>query len=188
MSRAPSVAPPLTPILTARLLLRPYELTDEAPFFTLLAQNRPRLSPTFPARVAAVQTPADARRVLAAFQQDWRTGRLYVLGIWHRDTSLYLGDISLRPAWSRPVSAEIGYYLAAEAEGQGYAREALTAAAAFGFTAPLQARQLTIRCRPNNPRSIAVAAAVGFRSVPDRRRWLLRGAADILCYQLDRPA
>lgn len=180
-------APPTTPRHTARLTLRPYQPTDEAVFFALLHHNRSRLQNAFPARVAAVQAPPDAGRVLRQFAQDWQRGRLYVFGIWHTATSTYLGDISLRPAWSAPVSAEIGYYLAEAAEGHGYAREALAAAVQFGFAAPVQAAFLTLRCRSSNPRSMAVAAYVGFRPVVARRRlWSLRGTSDIVHYRLDQ--
>jgi RimJ/RimL family protein N-acetyltransferase len=180
---------PLTPITTARLVLRPYQPTDEAAFFTVLDQNRRRLEPAFPTRVAAVQTSADATRVLVQFTQDWRTGRLYVFGIWHRETAAYLGDISLRPGWQEPLSAEIGYYLAAEAEGYGYAREALAAAVQFGFGEQLRAHHLTLRCRHDNPRSMAVAESAGFRVVVTRRRlWPLRSKEpEIIHYRLDRP-
>lgn len=186
---APLVTPSAAPIHTPRLLLRPYEPADEATFFALLDANRPRLSPAFPARVASVQTPFDAQRVLATFRQDWRTNRLYVLGIWHRETRQYLGDISLKPTWAASITAEIGYYLAPEAEGQGYAREALAAAVVFGFHSALQAHRLDIRCRADNPRSCAVAEHVGFRRLPVRPRlWPLRGAgaAEILHYALYR--
>lgn len=184
----PPSAPPPTPLLTARLLLRPYEQTDQDVFFALIAQNRPRLLASFPARVAAVQMPADAATVLTQFYHDWRSGRLYVLGIWHRTTAQYLGDISLRPSWGPTVSAEIGYYLAADAEGHGYAREALAAAVGFGFGEHVRAGLLTIRCRRNNPRSIAVAESAGFRPVPAARRrlWPLRSeSADIVHFRLE---
>lgn len=169
-------APPLVPAPTAplhaiRLLLRPYAPTDEADFFRLIHHNRPRLQPTFPAREASVQTPADAGRVLGQFRQDWTSGRLYVLGIWHRETQQYLGDISLKPNWSTPVTVEIGYYLAAEAEGHGYAQEALHTAVAFGFDT-LRAARLLIRCRTDNPRSCAVAEAAGFQQLLPRPRVL----------------
>jgi len=188
---APLVTPASAPIHTPRLLLRPYAPSDEAAFFALIDADRPRLSPAFPARVASVQTLLDAQRVLATFRQDWRTNRLYVFGIWHRETGRYLGDISLKPAWVATVTAEIGYYLAPEAEGQGYAREALAAAVAFGFHSALQAHRLDIRCRVDNPRSYAVAEHVGFRKLPVRPRlWPLRGAgaAEILHYALYRVA
>jgi ribosomal-protein-alanine N-acetyltransferase len=186
----PGPALPPTPIATARLVLRPYESADQPAFFAVIDAHRHHLATAFPSRVAAVQTPADAQRVLASFGQDWRTGRLYVLGIWHRLTGAYLGDISLKPTWAAAVTAEIGYYLAPEAEGHGYAREALAAAVHFGFHSALHAHRLDIRCRANNPRSCAVAEHAGFRPLPMRPRlWPLRqkATADILYYALYRP-
>jgi RimJ/RimL family protein N-acetyltransferase len=105
------------------------------------------------------------------FQQDWAAGRLYVFGIWHTESLTYLGDISLKPNWTSPITAEIGYYLAADAEGHGYAREALAAVIPFGFET-LQAARLLIRCRADNPRSCAVAESAGFTLLPPRPRLL----------------
>ncbi|MBW3130239.1 GNAT family N-acetyltransferase [Hymenobacter profundi] len=183
------VAPPLTTVTTARLTLRPYAPTDEADFFALLDQERNRLRPAFPARVAATTTSTDAARVLTTFLSDWHSDRLYVLGIWHTATAAYLGDISLRPQTGRTRTAEIGYYLAQSAEGHGYAREALAAAVQFGFD-DLQVGTFSIRCRANNSRSCAVAQAAGFRQLPTRTRlWPLRkhdAEGEILYYSLSR--
>ena len=177
--------PSRTPIRTSRLMLRPYEPTDAEDFFTVIDQNRLRLQAAFPSRVAAVQTLADARQVLLGYTQDWNSRRLLVLGIWHATSGAYLGDISLRPVWGRAVTAEIGYYLAAEAEGQGYAQEALAAAVAFGFSKPLDASRLDIRCYATNPRSCAVAERIGFRRLPARPRlWLQRNQPEIYYYSL----
>lgn len=192
----PASAPDPTPRLTPRLLLRPYnsddnndDNNDAAAFFALIAANRNRLRPSFPKRAAAASSVGASARLLAQFGHDWRTGRLYVLGIWHRPDGRYLGDISLKPNWTAPITLEIGYYLAAEAEGQGYAREALAAAVAFGFDT-LGAARLLIRCLPDNPRSVAVATALGFQPLPIRPRpWLQRvlsGGPNVLYYMLRR--
>lgn len=186
----PLPAPVGTPIRAARLLLRPYLPSDGEAFFSLIEANRGRLRPSFPAREAAVSTVAAGLQVLAQFRHDWAAGRLYVFGIWHQQNQQYLGDISLKPNWTSPVTLEIGYYLAADAEGHGFAREALAAVLSFGFEV-LGAERLLIRCRASNPRSCAVAEAVGFRPLPPRPRpWPLRafGTSDILYYSLRRAA
>ena len=166
-----------TSILTARLRLRPYAPADAPAFFRLLDQHRARLRPAFPDRTDAVVELEDAVRTLAGFAQDWRRGRFYVLGIWQQHTGAYLGDICLMPKLAG--DAEIGYYLAPEAEGQGYAREALAAVVRFGFEA-VQARRLLIRCYDDNPRAHAVAEATGFRLLkttpPPRRHWWHKAA------------
>ncbi|MBJ6144578.1 GNAT family N-acetyltransferase [Hymenobacter sp. BT559] len=145
---------------TERLRLRPYEARDAAVFFRVLDESRARLQLSFPDRLRSVPTLAAAPTQLAAFAQDWRTGRFYVFGIWHQQTQAYLGDICLMP--QRGGQAEIGYYLAAEAEGQGYAREALGAIVRFGF-GQVGATRLLIRCFIDNVRAQQVARAHGFR-------------------------
>ncbi|TGE10103.1 GNAT family N-acetyltransferase [Hymenobacter fodinae] len=172
----PLRAPAHTPLLSARLTLRPYLPSDQAAFFQVIDEDRPRLRPAFPNREASVQHLPDAATVLAMFAQDWQAGRLYVFGIWHTQTQAYLGDISLKPNWTTPISAEIGYYLSAAAEGHGYAREALAAIVPFGFTT-LRAERLLIRCRADNPRSCAVAESAAFTPLPPRPR-LLQPCAD----------
>lgn len=147
-------------LVTERLLLRPYEPGDAAAFFTVLDQSRDRLRAAFPDRLRAVPNLAAVPAQFAAFADDWRTGRFYVLGIWFGETLDYLGDICLMP--QRRGQAEIGYYLAAAAEGQGYAREALGAIVAFGFGPAVGAERLLIRCFADNARAQAVAKALGF--------------------------
>ena len=178
---------PRAPLLTARLCLRPYELADADAFFDLLDADRARFYASFPDRLQAVRAPADATEVLRTFADDWRTGRFYVFGIWHRPTAAYLGDICLMPqAQNR---AEIGYYLAATAEGQGYAREALAAVVGFGFDA-VGSQRLLIRCYAENERGQAVARAIGFQPeiAPKRPLWFRNADAvgDIRRFLLTR--
>jgi ribosomal-protein-alanine N-acetyltransferase len=144
---------------TARLRLRPYELADAPIFFEVLDQSRTRLELSFPDRLRAVPTLAEAPTLLTTFAHDWRTGRFYVFGIWHLESLAYLGDICLMP--QRDGQAEIGYYLARTAEGQGYAREALGAIVQFGFE-QVRAARLLIRCFADNERAQRVAQAHGF--------------------------
>ena len=161
---------PRAPLLTSRLCLRPYEPADAGAFFKLLDDERTRFQASFPDRLQTVRAPVDAHAALRDFANDWQTGRFYVFGIWHRATTAYLGDICLMP--QNRGQAEIGYYLAAAAEGQGYAREALAAVVGFGFGA-VGSQRLLIRCYANNERGQVVARALGFQleSPPKRPLW-----------------
>lgn len=158
---------PRVPLLTSRLCLRPYEMADANAFFALLHADRARFKASFPDRLQAVRVPADATVALRDFANDWRTGRFYVFGIWHRTTEDYLGDICIMP--QQKGQAEIGYYLAASAEGHGYAREALAAIIDFGF-GPVGSQRLLIRCFADNARGQAVARAAGFRPETQLKR------------------
>lgn len=187
----PSVISTETILETSRLRLRPYTLGDEPAFYQLLNTHRQHLRKAFPDRTNTVYDLTAAARALAGFARDWRSGRFYVFGIWAQETGAYLGDICLMPKLSG--EAEIGYYLAPEAEGHGYAREALAAVVGFGFET-VSARQLTIRCYQDNPRAHAVAEAIGFyvakTTPPPRRRWWSSSAPIepvILHFALDKP-
>jgi ribosomal-protein-alanine N-acetyltransferase len=158
---------PRTPLYTERLCLRPYEPADADAFFGLLHADRPRFQSSFPDRLLAVRAPADAVASLLTFADDWGTGRFYVFGIWHRTTTEYVGDICLMP--QQKGQAEIGYYLAAAAEGQGFAREALAAIIDFGFEL-VGSQRLLVRCYASNVRGQAVARAVGFQLQPPLKR------------------
>lgn len=151
---------PRLPLETTRLQLRPYQAGDATAFFTVLDQSRARLQLSFPDRLRAVPTLAAVPAQLATFAHDWVTGRFYVFGIWHRENQAYLGDICIMP--QRGGQAEIGYYLAEAAEGQGYAREALGAIVQFGFE-QVRAERLLIRCFADNVRAQQVAQAHGFQ-------------------------
>lgn len=158
---------PRAPLFTARLCLRPYEAADAEVFFAVLDADRSRFSASFPDRLRAVSDPAHAAVTIQSFADDWRTGRFYVFGIWHGASEAYLGDICLMP--QAKGQAEIGYYLAAAAEGRGFAREALAAVVTFGFEA-VQSQRLLIRCYHDNTRGQAVAHAVGFQPEPPPKR------------------
>ena len=185
------MALPTTPLHTERLLLRPYEAADAPAFYAVLDASRARLTASFPDRLRLVAAPADVPAQLAAFAHDWHTGRFYVFGIWRRDTGAYIGDICLMP--QRQGQAEIGYYLATEAVGYGYAREALGALVDFGFGLA-RARRLLIRCFVDNERAQAVARAHGFELASPAASWFRfnwwesRGPqATILHFWLSRP-
>ena len=58
---------PRAPLHTERLCLRPYEPADADAFFALLHADRARFQPSFPDRLQAVRSAADAVVSLRAF-------------------------------------------------------------------------------------------------------------------------
>jgi ribosomal-protein-serine acetyltransferase len=83
------------------------------------------------------------------------------LMLWRKSDGLYVGGSGLhRMNWSIP-SFEIGYWVRASLEGQGYISEAVNGITRFAFEV-LTAERLEIRCDARNTRSAAVAQRAGY--------------------------
>lgn len=89
------------------------------------------------------------------------------LGIHHRDTEELLGDLGLHSVKDDESIFEIGFTIAPEHQGKGYATEAATALIHHLFTKVGAAKIIATTDRRNGP-SIAVLAALGFSRDPSR--------------------
>jgi RimJ/RimL family protein N-acetyltransferase len=120
---------PLEP-RTERLRLRAWRDSDLAPFAAL--NSDPRVMEFFPAALSRAESDAFAARIQAGFaRRGW--------GMWAVDApgvSPFLGYVGLEePGAHVPVApcVEIGWRLAAEHWGKGYASEAARAVLRAGF-------------------------------------------------------
>jgi RimJ/RimL family protein N-acetyltransferase len=130
-------------------------------FWKLLDQNRTRLMPDFPDRTSAVVTLSDAQNRIRVFMSQHKAGDLYSFGIWSKESGECLGDITLRRLSRGKPYAEVGYYLSDQAEGRGYATEALQGIARYAFQ-DLRMESINLRCTVDNERSKRVAERSGF--------------------------
>ena len=116
-------------LLTERLLLRGWRDDDRAPYATLNAD--PEVMEHFPATLTAEQSNEMVDRMVAGWQQ-----RGY--GLWAvevRETNRFIGFVGLSsPTWEMPFTPciEVGWRLAREAWGRGFAPEAARAALVWG--------------------------------------------------------
>jgi RimJ/RimL family protein N-acetyltransferase len=117
-------------LTTPRLVLRRFREPDREPFARLNAD--PQVMRHFPARLDRAQSDALADRIDAAFET-------FGYGLWAVERTAdgaFLGFTGLAAASFEAhftPCVEIGWRLAAEAWGQGYATEAATAAMTYGF-------------------------------------------------------
>ena len=117
-------------IQTERLLLRPWVASDRVPFRPMNAD--PRVMEFFPAVLSGAESDALVDRICAHHAA-------HGFGLWAvelRETSAFIGFTGLAiPQWDTPFGpcVEIGWRLAYEYWGKGYATEAARAALAFGF-------------------------------------------------------
>ena len=147
------------PLETPRLLLRQWRDNDLAPFAALHAD--PRVMACFPATLSREASDALAQRcrdLIAA--RGW--------GLWAvtlRDNGAFIGMTGLHvPDAQLPCSpcVEIGWRLAFDYWGQGYAQEAAQAALRDGFTRLRLPEIVSFTALPN-VRSSALMARLGMR-------------------------
>lgn len=73
-----------------------------------------------------------------------------------------VGDCAFVPQAHEPRTSEIGFTIAAEHQGRGYAREAVSSLLRYLFE-QLGKHRVTASCDPRNAQSVKVLEAVGMR-------------------------
>jgi RimJ/RimL family protein N-acetyltransferase len=147
----------VTPLQTERLLLRPWRSSDRAPFAAL--NDDPEVMEYFPARLTRAQSDAMADRMQSAIDANgW--------GLWaleRRDTGEFIGFTGLQvPTYEfafMPV-VEVGWRLARQAWGHGFATEAAAASLDYGFE-ELDLEEIVAMTSVHNARSQAVMRRLG---------------------------
>jgi ribosomal-protein-alanine N-acetyltransferase len=147
---------------TERLLLRRWRDSDRAAFAALNAD--PRVMEHMPRLLARAESDALAERIQAHFAE-------HGFGLWAvevPEVAAFAGFVGLSvPAFEAHFTpcVEIGWRLAAEHQGRGYAGEAARAALAFGFDR-LGLREIVAFTVPANTRSWRLMEKLGMRRDP----------------------
>ncbi|MBS0263996.1 MAG: GNAT family N-acetyltransferase [Planctomycetes bacterium] len=148
---------PLPVLNTSRLVLRPWRESDLAPFAALNAD--PRVMEHFPKCLDRAESDAMAQRIRENFD---RLG----YGLWAVEVqggAEFIGFVGLNvPRFEEffTPAIEVGWRLACEHWGQGYATEAARAALQFGFEELRQAEIVSFTV-PANVRSRRVMERLG---------------------------
>ena len=153
---------------TPRLLLRPWREDDAAALHPILQANQAHLGPWIPARIATpIPIPELARR-LAGFAADFASAREWRYALFGPNEGEPLGEVGLYPRsatarvpYADADRAELGYWLRADATGQGLVTEAARAVLAVAATLP-RISHIEIRCDARNAPSAAVPRRLGF--------------------------
>jgi len=148
---------------------------DAAALHPILVANQARLGPWIPARVAdPVPVPQLAER-LAGFAAEFSSDREWRYAILGRADLTLLGELDVFPRgphgrvpFAEADRVEFGYWVRAEATGQGYVVEAARAMLEVVRAEP-RFHHVEIHCDPGNPPSARVAEKLGFRHAVTRR-------------------
>ena len=153
---------------TERLILRPFEPTDEASYVAI--RSKPEVARYLAGGEASAANGAEiAARLVPGFAALWnakRHGPGY--GPWsvvERTTGRLIGHLGLRLLPEFHGRTELLYALSPEAQGNGYAQEGAAAALLFGFDT-LHLPTIIALALPQNAASLKVIDRVGMKRRP----------------------
>ena len=161
-------------IETERLWLRQAEDADIPELIRYYDENEEHLSPWEPARVPGFNTVEFWRDQVRARRADYDAGlgaRFFIFP--KAEAPRVAGNVSLSQVQRFPAHfCNLGYGLAAWAEGRGYMTEAVQAAVGFAFDT-LRLHRIHANYMPHNRRSAAVLRRCGFLVEGYARDYLL---------------
>lgn len=155
----------MTPeIRTDRLLLRGWREDDKAPYAALNAD--PEVMRHFPSTLTAQQSD----EMVDMIAQRWEQNGFGLWAVERLDDGRFIGFVGLSsPSWSPEPVVEVGWRLAREHWGQGFAPEGARAALDFGFThVSLPGDEIVSFTTEANDKSRRVMEKIGMRHDPAR--------------------
>lgn len=145
---------------TERLLIRVVRVGDAPPIFEAIQESLAHLQPWTP-WVSADETVDELETHLRTMAAQFALREDVRLAMWRKRDGRYVGGLGLhRIDWNVP-RFEVGYWIRASLEGQGYVTEAVNSITRFAFDT-LGAERVEIRCDTRNERSAAVARRAGY--------------------------
>ena len=154
----PLFASPQPSLTTARLRLRLFT-PDDAPRVQLLLADEAVAKQTL--SIPHPYPDGAAAKFLATHAESWSTAKHAVWALARRDDDAVVGTMSLRITLAHR-RAEVGYWIARAAWGQGFATEALVALVTWGFDV-LGLHRIDAHHFTTNPASGKVMIKAGMR-------------------------
>jgi RimJ/RimL family protein N-acetyltransferase len=157
---AADVLRPAFPLLTERLLLRPFEDADlEALYDMERRADVARYLYWGPRTRDEVRAALELRKDMTAIDEDSQTVRLAAVV---RDSGIMIGDFSLHRVSREHRQGEIGFVMHPDHHGKGYATEASLVLLRLGFD-DLGLHRIIGRCDARNSPSARLMERLGMR-------------------------
>ncbi len=163
-------------IETERLVLRRYEASDAEEMSRVVAASRHYLAPWMPWARDEPLSPEDRAELIATFVREFDDGTTFAMAMTLRDTGQYLGSTGYLTRLG-PGILEIGYWIAADQQRNGYVTETALALThvALGLA---EAERVEIHHAPRNLHSRAIPERCGY-SYDGRELTLMPGVPDV---------
>ena len=147
---------------TERMLIRAPRVGDGESMNAALVESIDNLKRWLPmAWTQNIQTVDETEEMIRRWRAAWFIREDLRLGLYRKNDNVYIGGCGLHRIDWNAMRFEIGYWVRASLEGQGYIREAVAGVTAFAFDT-LGAQRIELRCDSLNERSIAVAERAGY--------------------------
>jgi RimJ/RimL family protein N-acetyltransferase len=160
-----AVRGPAYRILTPRLVVRCWDPRDAPLAKEAIDSSLDHLRPWMPWAAHEPQTLAQKVELLREFRGQFDLGSNTVYAIFDRSEERVLGGTGLHPRIG-PGGLEIGYWIRADAAGQGLVTESTAALTRVAFEVA-GARRVEIRCSPANHASAAIPRKLGYEESAD---------------------
>jgi RimJ/RimL family protein N-acetyltransferase len=157
-------------IETERLVIRCYEPRDAPLLKAAVDESIEHLRPWMPWIRFEPQTVEQRVELLRSFRGQFDLGQDFIYGVFARDESRLVGGTGLHTRVG-DGAFEIGYWVHADAIGQGFATELTAVLTRVGFELG-RAQRIDIRVEPANERSLAIPRKLGYTDEGLMRRRL----------------
>jgi RimJ/RimL family protein N-acetyltransferase len=157
-------------IETERLVVRCYDPEDAPLLKDAVDRSLDHLRPWMPWTPDQPEPLDDVYERLRDFRAQYDRDENHIMGVFAPDESRLLGGTGLHPRQGEG-GLEIGYWIAADATGRGYATELAGVLTRVGF-ACFEIDRVEIRVDPANERSERVPQKLGFTKEATLRRRL----------------
>lgn len=163
-------------IETERLILRRYEASDTEAMTRVVTASRHYLGVWMPWARAEPISDEDRAELMETFIRQFDEGEEFVMGIFLSDTGEFMGSTGFHTRLGEGI-LEIGYWIAADRQRNGYVTEAVAALTQVGLEYS-GAERIEIRHVPRNLHSRAIPERCGY-TYEGRHETLLPGVDEL---------
>lgn len=187
MPPTPAAVPPER-VDAGRVILRRVRASDASAIAAAVSASLDHLRPWMPWATSEAAERRNQLARVAEADQNWESGLGYVYSVLTVGHGTLVGEIALHMRDSGQ-SVELGYWIAADQAGRGYATLAAHAITSVGLSLPGVSRA-EIHCDAANAASAAVARKLGYRldRIEERRAEAPGESGRLMVWLRERPA